>query len=96
MKPSTRITVGILFLVGIVLVFIIALEETSGETIIVAKDGSGDYEKIQDAIDAAQGGDTIRVWEGTYEENVVMDKTLSLVGNGSDVVTIDGGGWEVN
>jgi len=56
-------------------------------------DGSWEkpYNKIQDAIDNATEGDTIRVWEGTYEENVVVDKSVSLIGNGSEEVTIDGG-----
>jgi len=56
-------------------------------------DGSKEktYNKVQDAIDAAEDGDTIRVWAGTYEENVVVDKTVSLIGNGSEEVTIDGG-----
>jgi len=86
-----KIMVGFLFLVGIVLLLVIVVGEASGETIIVAKDG-GDYEKIQDAIDVAKEGDTIRVWEGTYYENVVVDKSVSLIGNGNEETTIDGGG----
>ena len=35
---------------------------------------------IQDAIDNASPGDTIVVYSGTYNENVVVDKTLKLVG----------------
>jgi len=50
------------------------------------------YERIQYAIDTAEEGDTIRVWDGTYYENVVVNKTVSLVGNGSEETTIDGGG----
>ena len=65
---------------------------SEGETITVDDDGEGEYTKIQDAIDAATEGDEIRVWAGTYEENVVVDKTLSLIGNGSEETTIDGGG----
>ena len=67
------------------------MEGTTGETIIVAQDGNGDYENIQNAIDNAIVGDTIRVWDGIYYENVVVDKSVSLVGNGSEVTTIDGG-----
>jgi len=50
------------------------------------------YQKIQDAIDAAEGRDTIRVFEGTYNENVEVNKAVSLIGNGSQDTTIDGGG----
>ncbi len=50
------------------------------------------YSKIQYAIDNTSAGATIYVWGGTYYENVVVNKTLSLIGNRSEVTTIDGGG----
>ncbi|MCK4613674.1 MAG: right-handed parallel beta-helix repeat-containing protein, partial [Thermoplasmata archaeon] len=50
------------------------------------------YNKIQDGVDNATNGDTIRVFEGTYYENVVVNKTVSLIGNGSVDTTVDGGG----
>jgi len=65
---------------------------TEGKTIIVDADGGGDYKNIQDAINASEDGDTIQVWEGVYEENVVVNKSVSLIGNDSEVTTIDGGG----
>jgi len=64
----------------------------SADTITVDDNSGADYVKIQDAIDNAMDGDTIRVYEGTYYENVVVDKTVSLLGNGSDVTTINGSG----
>ncbi len=39
-------------------------------TLTVKQDGTGDYTKIQDAIDAAAINDTILVWPGTYFENI--------------------------
>ena len=48
------------------------------------------YSKIQDAIDNASSGDTIRVWSGIYRENIVVDKTLTITGNGSGKSIIDG------
>ena len=64
----------------------------SADIITVDDDGGADYEKIQDAVDVAEDGDTIRVFEGTYYENVIVDKSVSLIGNGSVKTTIDGDG----
>ena len=50
------------------------------------------YTSIQSAIDNATPGDTIYVWAGTYYENVVVNKTVTLIGNGSEDTIIDGGG----
>ena len=91
-RMKFTLVIGILIVINGVIALSLAAKESSAETIIVAQDGSGDYEKIQEAIDNATEGDTIRVWEGTYEENVVVDKTLSLIGNGSEESTIDNSG----
>ena len=47
---------------------------------------------IQDAIDSAAPGDTIYVWAGVYYENIVVNKTLTIIGNSSSDTTINGGG----
>jgi len=50
------------------------------------------FNKVQNGVDAADDDDTVRVWEGTYYENVVVNKSVSLVGNGSEETTIDANG----
>ena len=51
------------------------------------------YENIQDAIDNASDGDIIMVGPGTYYENLIIDKTITLEGTGatSNMTIIDGG-----
>ena len=51
--------------------------------ITVDDDGAGNYTTVQQAIDNASAGDTINVWPGTYSENVVVNKTLTIIGNGT-------------
>ncbi|MCG2826147.1 MAG: right-handed parallel beta-helix repeat-containing protein [Thermoplasmatales archaeon] len=51
-----------------------------------------DYSSIQDTIDDANTGDTIYVWDGTYYENIIINKTISLVGRDRNTTIIDGSG----
>ena len=43
---------------------------------------------ISAAVGAAAAGDSIYVGGGRYDENVDVNKTLTLVGEGADVVTV--------
>lgn len=49
-----------------------------------------DYPTIQEAINNADEGDRIFVLSGTYYENVVINKTVSLVGADEETTIIDG------
>ena len=48
-----------------------------------------DYQKIQQAINHANSGDTIFIHNGTYFENVVVNKSLSLIGENQNTTIID-------
>jgi len=48
------------------------------------------FSLIQEAIDAANPGDTIYVPSGIYHENVIIDKTLTLMGADKSTTIIDG------
>jgi len=45
---------------------------------------------IQDAVDAASSGDIVCVKAGTFYEDVVIDKSIRLAGNGSSVIVGQG------
>lgn len=51
-----------------------------------------DYPTIQAAINNATAGDTIFVHNGTYFETIVVNKTVSLIGENKYLTIIDGGG----
>jgi len=50
------------------------------------------YTTIQEAINAAGNGDTIYVRNGTYYEHVVLNKTVSLIGEDRETTIVDGNG----
>lgn len=59
-------------------------------TLYVGGAGPGNYTTIQVAIDDANPGDTVFVFNGTYLENIIVNKTISLQGEGSNTTIIDG------
>ena len=59
------------------------------KTITVNDSGSADYTSIQAAIIASNPKDTIIVYNGTYHENIIIDKQLALIG--IDMPVVDGG-----
>lgn len=58
--------------------------------------GPGNYSTIQAAINNASDGDTIYVWEGIYHENIVVNRMVSLIGNGTENTTINSTSFAYN
>lgn len=65
---------------------------TGPRTLLVAQDGTGQFTSIQEAIDEAHDGDTVRVKAGDYREDVTIHskERLTLVGEGVDRVKVLG------
>jgi len=63
-----------------------------GNTLYVGGSGSGNYSKIQDAIDDAVDGDTVFVYDDSapYWESIVIDKSIKLIGENRDTTVIIG------
>jgi len=81
------------FLIFLSLIFsiftlIIPVDICQAAEITVGDGEEYDYSSIQDAISDANNSDTIRVYNGPYSENIVIDKEITLIGQGS--TTIDG------
>ena len=53
--------------------------------------GEDHFDKIQDGVDAVFNNGYVYVFSGTYNENIVIDKTISLFGEDKDTTIIDGG-----
>jgi nitrous oxidase accessory protein NosD len=66
-----------LLLVAVALIVLATLVvPASAAELTVGTDGQ--YKTIQQAVNAATSGDTIRVAPGTYTENVVVNKALTI------------------
>jgi len=50
------------------------------QTLYVDDDGNTEYTHIQDALDAANDGDTVYVFNGLYYEGITMNKSINLIG----------------
>ena len=57
---------------------------------LVDDDGEADFLIIQDAIDFANDGDTIFVYNGSYYENLTINKSIKLIGGDKNTTIIDG------
>jgi len=64
--------------------------KASPTTWTVDDNGPADFDSIQEAINNASSGDTIFVHIGTYYEHVVINKTITLVGEDNNFTIIDG------
>lgn len=86
--------VFVLLVVVFGLVMNVPLVKGSGapRTWTVDDDGPADFRAIQQAIQAANSGDLIRVAAGKYYENLIIDKPLTLQGEDKTAI-IDGRGY---
>lgn len=57
----------------------------------VDDDGPADFRTIQEAVDAASNGDVVLVHSGVHYEDIVISKTLSLIGDSPFDTIVDAG-----
>jgi parallel beta-helix repeat protein len=93
MKRALSAFMLVLLLVSMLtLAFKIQPVRAEPRTWTVDDDGPADFSKMQDAINAANSGDTIYVYNGTYYESIVVNKTLLLIGENRAATIIDANG----
>jgi len=88
----TALTVAFLVFLSAFTLTILVLPEARATTLYVGGGGPGNYTTIQEAIDDADRGYTIFVFSGIYQENLIVNKTISLIGENRDTTVIDGNG----
>ena len=91
-KAVCGIILTLLLTSMLTLAFNIQPVKSEPTTWTVDDDGPADFHTIQEAINAANSGDTIFVRSGTYYENVVVSKSLTIMGENRATTIIDGGG----
>lgn len=64
----------------------------AADSCVAASGKGGCWKTISAAVAAAPPGDTIHVKKGTYREVVIIDKPLSLLGDGQEHTIIDASG----
>ena len=68
------------------------IASVGGTPEIIREVPTPEYLTIQAAIDAAHPGDIIKVASGIYSERIVVNKSLTLVGENRETTILDGGG----
>ena len=63
----------------------------NGNILYVGGSGPGNFSTIQDAINHAYIGDTVFVYNGTYNEHLTIDIQINLIGEDRETTIINGG-----
>ena len=84
---TRKATLVLLFVFTIVSISFLQIEASAQYNTFVVPD---DFSTIQEAINNTDEGDTIFVKSGMYHENVIINKSIVLVGENVDTTIIDG------
>ncbi|MHA2367090.1 MAG: NosD domain-containing protein, partial [Candidatus Hodarchaeales archaeon] len=94
-----------LFTISLLLVFLVFNIATSAAAIVEKSDtmfsegnilyvggsGPGNYSQIQDAVDDTNIGDTVFVFSGVYAADIIIDKSIYLIGENQETTIIEMG-----
>lgn len=78
-------------LFALTLILIVTLPVSAATTWTVDDSGGEDFTTISAAVAAAVDGDTIEVYDGTYNENIIVNKELTITAASGNSPIVDGG-----
>ena len=73
-------------LLSITIIFLLLIISFSG---CIDNNLDADYKSIQELIDSSYDGDTIYIHNGTYYETLIINKSITLIGEGENKTIID-------
>jgi parallel beta-helix repeat protein len=100
-RKIAAVWVSLVIVLSLIVIFIEIAQVVEAPTIWYVDDvpGSGgpgdppeDFTSIQDAINAAIDGDTVYVYNGTYYEVMVVNRSINLTGENRESTIIEHGG----
>ena len=89
-EPKLTISITLLLIVVAISGCIEENYQVQSNIIYVGHSGSSNYKNIQDAINASAENYTIFVYSGIYYENIVINKTINIIGEDAATTIIDG------
>lgn len=60
-----------------------AVKSSNRQTITVSTNGNGDFVSISEAVKYAAAGARLKIRPGTYQESIVVDRDVEIVGDGA-------------
>lgn len=98
-SKTTIVIITIIFIVVVASISIYLLsnykdstQQNDKKSIFVSINGKGNYSLIQEAIDSVSNNDIIYVSNGTYFENIIINKSIELIGEDKNTTIINGNG----
>lgn len=86
---KTVVLAAVLFMISSLTLPLTPIDSGQASTTLTVDDDSGeDYQDIQKAVDDASPGDTIFVYDGVYEGEILVNKTLDLEGESKEGAVI--------
>ena len=94
MKGKICCVLNVILLLAAILAFALRFQPVTAAPRMwwVNDDGWANFKTIQEAVDAASAGDTVYVCNGTYNEAVLVNKSLLIVGESKDSTIVRSSG----